>query len=122
MENADCCDGTDEPPHKCYNTCEEAGALEKTALRRKAKAFKVGLKLRSEYVTKAVGKPQRWEEDLESRRREEQALRREVNILRGTHCGSRLCLKTSLTEGLDLPNNRRVEKQMIVKAASPLTT
>ena len=91
-------------------------------MRRKAKAFKVGLKLRTEYVTKAVGKPQRWEKDLENRRREEQALRREVNILRGTYRSSWLCLKTSLTEGLDLPNNRQAEEQTMVKAASPLTT
>ncbi|GFR42561.1 hypothetical protein Agub_g3472 [Astrephomene gubernaculifera] len=49
----DCCDGTDEPKGKCQNTCLQASAVHREALKNKISQFEQALATKAEYVSKA---------------------------------------------------------------------
>ena len=60
MPLADCCDGSDEQPGVCKNTCSEAGAAARAALKERAEAEAAGSKLREAYFTQASEMMTKW--------------------------------------------------------------
>ena len=80
---ADCCDGTDEAPGKCSNTCDEAGAENRANLKRKASNYGTGLKLKRKYISQAGTQRKKWEQELSDSKRKEIELQRQVDKLRG---------------------------------------
>jgi len=80
---ADCCDGSDENSGKCPNTCAEAGAASRAALKARATALKQGLKNREKYVSKAVMGRSEWQQELAKVSQEAEGLQRVVSRLQG---------------------------------------
>lgn len=80
---ADCCDGSDEAPGVCPNTCAEAGAANRAALKARSTAYKQGLKVRSKYVKEAVTSRQKWEAEVQHLIEEEASLTKVVGRLQG---------------------------------------
>ena len=62
--NTDCCDGSDEQPGKCKNTCKEEGSARRTELKARAKAYALGFGKREGYVKDAVKRKAEWTSEL----------------------------------------------------------
>ncbi len=62
--DADCCDGSDEKPGKCKNTCKEQGSARRAELKARAKAYAQGFSKREGYVKEAVQKKAAWQKEL----------------------------------------------------------
>lgn len=84
VPSADCCDGSDEAPGLCKNTCAEAGSANRAALKARAAAFKHGLKAKERYVRDAVSSRQKWEAELKRTEQEEAELKKAVGKLQST--------------------------------------
>ncbi|CAK0784602.1 hypothetical protein CVIRNUC_007806 [Coccomyxa viridis] len=57
----DCCDGSDESSGKCSNTCAQAGAAARAALKAKAATEAAGAKVKEGYVRQAQDDKQKWQ-------------------------------------------------------------
>jgi protein kinase C substrate 80K-H len=57
---ADCCDGSDEQPGVCKNTCAEAGAAARAALKERAEAEAAGAKLKEAYLSQSKETKVKW--------------------------------------------------------------
>lgn len=69
----DCCDGSDEEPHKCPNTCASLASQRKEELQNKLHTLSRGLEIRRIYASsKAV--------DQEQKRREAEGLMKDIEI------------------------------------------
>ena len=64
--HADCCDGSDEQPSKCKNTCKDEGAARRAELKARAKAYALGFGKREGYVKEAVKRKAAWTSELSS--------------------------------------------------------
>jgi hypothetical protein len=60
---ADCCDGSDEKPGICKNTCAEAGAAAREALRQHAETEVAGAQLKEAYLKQAQESRAKWVEE-----------------------------------------------------------
>ena len=60
----DCCDGTDEVPGRCMNTCLEAGASARAELKARAAAYAAGAKVREGYIKRAAKTKADWQAQL----------------------------------------------------------
>lgn len=61
--SADCCDGSDEPPGVCKNTCAEAGAAARAELRQRADAEAAGAALKKAYLAQAQEAKALWAQE-----------------------------------------------------------
>ncbi|THH27716.1 hypothetical protein EUX98_g6470 [Antrodiella citrinella] len=82
MGCVDCCDGSDERPGVCNNTCKSIGEEHRTRLAAKHKLQKTGSKIRSTYVAFAQKEKKRLEGEVETLEREVAVKQAEVARLK----------------------------------------
>ncbi|KAF9268338.1 hypothetical protein L218DRAFT_954698 [Marasmius fiardii PR-910] len=78
----ECCDGSDEPPGVCPNTCEEVGEAYRKKRNEEMKLRKTGAKIRSTYITFAHKEKKRLESLVETTSQEIIVRQKEVARLR----------------------------------------
>jgi hypothetical protein len=83
LKFADCCDGSDENSGKCPNTCAEAGAANRAAMKARSTALKLGLKAKEKYISKAVTGRKEWQQELVRVSEEAAGLQKTVTKLQG---------------------------------------
>lgn len=59
----DCCDGSDEKPGVCKNTCSEAGAAARAELKQRAEAEAAGSQLKEVYAKQAQESRGKWADE-----------------------------------------------------------
>ena len=79
----DCCDGTDEPPGRCMNTCLEAGATARADLKAKAAAYAAGAQVREGYIKRAGKTRAEWQAQLKRVNSQTSAQQQKVDAAKG---------------------------------------
>lgn len=79
----ECCDGSDELPGVCPNTCQEVGAEYKKKTEAERKLRKTGSKIRSSYIAYAHKEKKRLETLIADLVKEIETREKEVERLRG---------------------------------------
>ncbi|OCH95878.1 endoplasmic reticulum protein [Obba rivulosa] len=78
----ECCDGSDELPGVCKNTCKEVGAAYRAKVEEENKIRKTGAKIRSSYINFAQKEKSRLEEKIASLEKDISAQEKEVARLK----------------------------------------
>lgn len=76
---ADCCDGSDEAPGRCQDTCVAAGEQKRQELTRQVAEAEAGLQKRQAYVQEAAQKIEAWRKEAASLQAEVATLDAESN-------------------------------------------
>lgn len=79
LDCADCCDGSDEAPGQCQDTCVAAGEQKRQELTRQVAEAEAGLQKRQAYVQEAAQKIEAWRKEAASLQAEVAALDAESN-------------------------------------------
>ncbi len=107
----DCCDGSDEGPGLCKNTCAEAGAAALAALRERAAAEAAGAAVRAGYLQQAAESLRSWAEQDAQLTADISQAKRATETWRGAHCCCPKRLPTALrSQTIDSVSDSSISK------------
>jgi protein kinase C substrate 80K-H len=90
---AECCDGSDEPPGICPDVCHVVGAEHRRAIEAEGKLRKTGSKIRSTYIAFAQKEKRRLQQSIETLLAEIEQKRIEEAKAKGRHASA--CCSTA---------------------------